>query len=60
MDTLAFGTDNWMAIPQGRFVGAPYSSWLKKFPQRPMACIANSPGATASAHRKNGCRFQRA
>ena len=37
-------------IPHGRVVGGPYSSWLKKFPQRPIACMTNRPGATTSAH----------
>ena len=42
--------EHWIAIPHGRFVGGPYNSWLKKFPQRAMACIVNRPGATMSAH----------
>ena len=45
-------------MPHGRFVGGPYSSWLKKFPQRPIACITNSPGAMTSAQRRNDT-FQR-
>jgi hypothetical protein len=48
-----------IAIPQGRFVGEPYSSWLKKLPQRAIACIANRPGATASAQDRKDWRFQR-
>ena len=44
-----------MAMPHGRFVGGPYSSWLKKFPQRPMACITKMPGAMTSAHFQNDC-----
>ena len=47
-----------MAMPHGRSVGGPYSSWLKKFPQRPIACITKMPGATTSAQRQNDC-FQR-
>ena len=43
-----------IGMPHGSFVGVPYSSWLKKFPQRAMACITNSPGATMSAQRRNG------
>ena len=31
-------------MPHGRFVGGPYSSWLKKLPHRPIACITNRPG----------------
>ena len=50
---------HWMAIPHGRFVGGPYSSWLKKFPSRPIACIANRAGATTSAQRQNDWCFQR-
>ena len=44
-----------MAMPHGRSVGGPYSSWLKKFPRRPMACITNRPGAMTSAHFQNDC-----
>ena len=33
-----------IGIPQGSVVGGPYSSWLKKLPQRATACIANSAG----------------
>ena len=33
-----------MVMPHGRSVGGPYSSWLKKLPQRPMACITKMPG----------------
>ncbi len=40
--------------PTGSVVGGPYSSWLKKLPQRAMACIRNRPGATMSAQRQNG------
>src|SRR3954454_18302730 len=43
----------WIAIPQGRFVGGPYSSWLKKFPQRPTASMTNRPGTMTSAQRRN-------
>ena len=43
-----------IGIPHGSVVGGPYSSWLKKLPQRAMACIVNSPGATMSAQRRNG------
>jgi hypothetical protein len=46
-------------MPQGRLVGEPYSSWLKQLPQRAIACIAKSPGATASAQDRNDWRFQR-
>ncbi len=46
-----------MAMPQGALVGGPYSSWLKKLPSRPIACIANSPGAITSAHlEKDWCQ----
>ena len=31
-------------MPHGSVVGVPYSSWLKKLPQRAMACITNRPG----------------
>jgi hypothetical protein len=37
-------------MPQGSVVGGPYSSWLKKLPQRPIACMRNRHGATMSAH----------
>ena len=43
-----------IGMPHGRVVGGPYSSWLKKFPQRAIACIVNRPGATMSAQRRNG------
>ncbi len=43
-----------IGMPHGRVVGEPYSSWLKKFPHRAMACITNRPGATQSAQRRNG------
>ena len=51
--------EHWIAIPQGRFVGGPYSSWLKKLPHRATACIANRPGATMSAHSQKLCRRRR-
>ena len=35
-----------MAIPQGRSVGGPYSSWLKKLPQRAIACMISRPITT--------------
>ena len=43
-----------IGIPHGSVVGEPYSSWLKKLPQRAMACIVNRPGAMMSAQRRNG------
>src|SRR4051794_19909744 len=49
-----------MGMPHGRVVGGPYSSWLKKLPQRAMACIVNRAGAMMSAQRQNGTRRQRA
>ena len=53
-----YGATRWaqsMVMPHGRSVGGPYSSWLKKLPQRPMACMTNRPGAMTSAHFQNGC-----
>ena len=38
-----------IAIPHGNVVGGPYSSWLKKFPNRPTACMMKRAGATMSA-----------
>ena len=51
-----YSTTRWaqsIAMPHGRLVGGPYSSWLKKFPRRPIACITNRPGAMTSAHFAN-------
>ena len=49
-----------MVMPHGRSVGGPYSSWLKKLPQRPIACITKMPGAMTSAHFQNGwCQRRR-
>ena len=39
-----------ISMPHGRPVGGPYSSWLKKFPHRAIACMTNAPRATTSAH----------
>jgi hypothetical protein len=47
-------------MPHGRFVGGPYSSWLKKLPSRPAACMTKIPGATMSAQRHAETRYQRA
>src|SRR4029079_16996537 len=48
-----------IAMPQGSVVGGPYSSWLKKFPQRPTACMTNRPGAITSAPFQNDCFHSR-
>ena len=47
-------------MPHGRVVGGPYSSWLKKLPSRPVACITKIPGATMSAQRQTETRWRRA
>ena len=58
-----YGATRWAAsilIPHGRVVGGPYSSWLKKLPQRPIACMTNRAGAIASAHCQTGSWLRRA
>ena len=51
LDESLIGT-GMIVIAVAALVGGPYSSWLKKLPQRPIACMTNSPGATTSAQRK--------
>jgi len=48
-----------MGIPHGSVVGGPYSSWLKKLPQRAIACIRNRAGAMMSAQRAKDSRCRR-
>ena len=42
-----------MAMPHGASVGGPYSSWLKKLPQRAMPWAKSVPGMTVSRPRLN-------
>ena len=44
-------------MPHGAVVGGPYSSWLKKLPQRATNSIANRPGAITSAQAQNDWRL---
>src|SRR5436189_2588659 len=58
----AYAATRWaqsIGMPHGSVVGGPYSSWLKKLPQRAMASIVNRPGATMSAQRRKSCRLYR-
>ena len=48
-----------IAMPHGRLVGGPYSSWLKKLPQRAMPCANSAPGTSESAESRNGDVLQR-